>query len=97
MYHYSNHRYKIGDGKFSVDEMGISSLYDLATYSVDLGGILGKAAAVRLPDNQMDGMSYILPESSNDDSLEYCLWLEDNSMQRLMKHPVWNELFTPAV
>lgn len=94
IYHYSDIRYNVGGGKFPVDHMGISSLFDLATYSVDLGGILGKAAAVRLPDNQVDGMSFILPKSS-EDSLDYCLWLEDDSMQRLMKNPVWNELFTP--
>lgn len=78
-----------------MDHMGISSLFDLATYSVDFGGILAKAAAVRLPDNQADGMSLILPKSS-EDSLEYCLWLEDDSMQHLMRNPFWNELFTPV-
>ena len=95
MYHQQNHGYNSGNGKFPVDQMGISSLFDLATYSVDLGGMLGKAAAVRIPDNQADGMSLILPKGPGD-SLEYCLWLEDDSMQRLMKNPFWNELFTPV-
>lgn len=95
MYHCANHRFNVGGGKFSMDHMGISSLFDLATYSVDFGGILAKAAAVRLPDNQADGMSLILPKSS-EDSLEYCLWLEDDSMQHLMRNPFWNELFTPV-
>ena len=95
MYQYSNHRYNLGGGEFPLDHMGISSLYDLAIYSVDFGGILGKTAAVRLPDNQTNGMALVLPKSP-EDSLEYCLWLEDESMQRLMKNPFWNELFTPV-
>ena len=95
IYHYSDIRYNVAGGKLTVDHMGISSLFDLATYSIDFGGILGKAAAVRLPDGQVDGISLILPKSS-EDSLNYCLWLEDDSMQRLMKNPVWNESFTPV-
>lgn len=62
MYHQQNHRYNLGNGKFPVDQMGISSLFDMATYSVDLGGMLGKAAAVRIPDNEADWMSFILPK-----------------------------------
>ena len=95
MYHYLDHRYNVGDGNFPVDHLGISSLFDLETYSVDFGGLLDKTSAVRLPDSQGNGMSLILPKGPAS-SLEYCLWLEDQSMQRLTNNPIWNELFTPV-
>lgn len=58
IYDYSNHGYNIRNSKFSVDYMGRSSLSDLAKYLVEFGGVPGQAAAVRLPDNQVDGRSY---------------------------------------